>query len=97
MTYVEVRNEFYKESNMLFIVFDITNQESFDGIDMWLREVSKNGGEKLPVMLVGTKLDLAKNQRKIKKELGISTAAKKGFLGYFETSAKEGNGFFDLF
>ena len=61
MTYVEVRNEFYKESNMLFIVFDITNQESFDGIDMWLREVSKNGGEKLPVMLVGTKLDLAKN------------------------------------
>ena len=61
MTYVEVRNEFYKESNMLFIVFDITSQESFDGIDMWLREVSKNGGEKLPVMLIGTKLDLAKS------------------------------------
>jgi GTPase SAR1 family protein len=34
---------------------------------MWLREVSKNGGEKLPVFLIGTKMDL-KNQRKVKKE-----------------------------
>ena len=62
IAYVEVRNEFYKDSQLCMIVTDITSQESFDGIDMWLREVSKHGGEKLPVVLVGTKSDL-KNKR----------------------------------
>ena len=40
------------------IVTDTTSQESFDGIDMWLREVSKHGGEKMPVVIIGTKSDL---------------------------------------
>ena len=62
ISYVEVRNEFYKEVQLCMIVTDTTKQESFDGIDMWLREVSKHGGEKLPVVIVGTKTDL-KNKR----------------------------------
>ena len=56
--YVEVRNEFYKDVQLCLIVTDVTNQQSFDGIDMWLREVSKNGGEKLPTVIVGNKSDL---------------------------------------
>ena len=56
--YVEVRNEFYKESNLIFLTFDLTSKKSFDKLDMWLREVSKYGGENLPVVVVGTKSDL---------------------------------------
>ena len=59
MSYVEVRNEFYKDAQICIIVTDTTNQMSFDGIDMWLREVSKHGGEKLPTIIVGTKTDLS--------------------------------------
>ena len=46
-TYVDVRNEFYKDSQVLLIVYDVTNRKSFDALDMWLREVSKYGGEAL--------------------------------------------------
>lgn len=38
-------------------MYDITSKRSFDAIDMWLREVSKYGGETLPVVIVGNKLD----------------------------------------
>ena len=43
--YLEVRNEFYKDAQILFMCFDITNNKSFDNMEMWMREVSKHGGE----------------------------------------------------
>lgn len=36
-------------------MFDITRKQSFDTLDMWLREASKNGAENLPVFVVGNK------------------------------------------
>jgi len=45
-------------------MFDITRKGTFDAIDMWLREASKNGGENLPVIVVGNKLDLS-DKRKV--------------------------------
>ena len=67
--YLDVRNEFYRESQLLILVYDITNKRSFDGLDMWLREVSKFGGESLPVYLCGTKCDLA-SKRNVTTEEG---------------------------
>ena len=55
--YQDVRNEFYRESNALLLVYDITNKRSFDCLEDWLREVSKFGGEALPVFVCGTKCD----------------------------------------
>ena len=78
------------------IVIDTTNAQTFAAVDMWLREVSKNGGEKLPSVLVGSKSDL-KAKRKVKKEEALAWAQKReGFLGYFEVSAKDCNGYFDM-
>lgn len=54
-SYIEVRNEFYKDSNVMFIIFDITSKKSFDAMDMWLREASKYGGDSLPVVIIGNK------------------------------------------
>ena len=58
--YIDVRNEFYKDSQVLFIVYDATNRKSFDALDMWLREVSKYGGEHLQAstVIIGNKIDL---------------------------------------
>jgi DnaJ family protein C protein 27 len=58
-----VRNEFFKESQALVLMFDITKKATFDALDMWLREASKNGGENLPVFVVGNKSDLAGNRK----------------------------------
>ena len=54
--YYEVRNEFYKESDALIMVYDIASKKSFDALDNWIREASKCGGELLPVWVVGNKV-----------------------------------------
>ena len=81
---------------MLFMVCDISNSKSFDNLEMWMREVSKHGGESLPVCVIGNKLDLAGSKRAIKKEDATDWAKSRGFLGYYEVSAKEKKGYFDL-
>lgn len=92
-SYVDVRNEFYKDSHVLFIVFDVTNRKSFDAIDMWLREVSKYGGESLQnsTVIIGNKADL-KTKKQIMKDEGDSWAKQRNFFGYYEVSAADGNG-----
>ena len=65
-TYVEVRNEFYKESQAIILMYDIAKRSSFDALDMWIREASKHGGENLPVFVCGNKKDLD-NKRAIPK------------------------------
>ena len=76
--------------------FDISNSKSFDNMEMWMREVGKHGGESLPVAVVGLKLDLANSKRAIKKEDATSWAKSRDFIGYYEVSAKEQKGYFDL-
>jgi small GTP-binding protein len=93
--YIEVRNEFYKESQALLIMFDVTRKNTFDAMDMWLREVSKNGGENLPVFVIGNKIDRA--DRKIQKSDAEKWVKQRSFAGYFETSPKDGNGYLALF
>ena len=77
---------------------DITNQKSFDGMEMWMREAGKYGGEnvgKLPVFIVGNKMDL-KTKRQVQVQTATQWAKSRDFKGYFETSAKEGLGYYDL-
>ncbi len=59
---------------------------------MWLREASKNDGEKLPVIVIGNKADLSSN-RKVQKSEAEKWVKARNFVGYFETSPKEGNGY----
>ena len=33
--FLEVRNEFYRESQVLLLVFDVATRRSFDSLDMW--------------------------------------------------------------
>ncbi len=87
--YVEVRNEFYKETQALLLAFDLTSKKSFDALDMWLREANKFGGETLPVWVVGTKLDLD-SKRAVDKAIAADWAKSRSFKGYFEVSAVSG-------
>ena len=64
--YVEVRNEFYKDCNVLIIMCDITSTKSFDAMEMWMREVGKYGAENIgniKTFIVANKSDLAGSKR----------------------------------
>ena len=56
--YSEVRNEFYRESQCIILLYDITMRKTFDNLDNWLQEINRSGGENLPIYLMGTKMDL---------------------------------------
>ena len=39
-------------------MYDISRAQTFEGLEAWIREVHKYGGENLPVFVVGSKSDL---------------------------------------
>ncbi len=59
----------YRLSHGLFIVYDITNVESFNDLKIWLSEITKHGGENVNKLLVGNKSDLD-SQRAVTFEQG---------------------------
>lgn len=80
------------------LVFDITNEESFNELDTWICEAEKYGGDKLAKVLIGNKCDLD-SKRVISYEKAQKYAKKKG-ITYYETSAKDSSnidlGFIEL-
>lgn len=93
------RKIYYNGAKAAFIVFDITNRESFEKIKDWREEINQLIDEKnIPIVIVGNKDDLAE-QRVISTSEGEALA--KSFsetsLSYIETSALTGNNVKDAF
>ena len=77
---------FIRDAQIILIVYDITNRESFEHLNSWLIEIEKNGNKNVYKLLIGNKADL-EDQRNIKKEEGQDFAYVNG-MEFFETSAK---------
>ena len=60
----DLPKNFYKRVEGIFLVYDITNQKSFESIDIWMKRIDENAEENIPVILVGNKADLV-NERKV--------------------------------
>lgn len=81
-----VVKSFYRGAHGVIICFDITDFQSFRGVDNWFQEVSKFCQEETPVYLVGTKADL-ESQRTVPNST-IQAYADQKNLSYIETSSK---------
>ena len=75
----------FREIQGLIFVYDITNLQSFEKINFYLKEI--NFSKKIFKILIGNKKDL-ENERKITFEQGKNFADSNEML-FFETSAKE--------
>lgn len=42
--YVKVRNEFYKDTQGVMLVYDVGQKDSFDALDTWLAEMKQDLG-----------------------------------------------------
>ena len=49
---------FYKDSQIVIIVYDITRKESFEELNFWANEIKKELGEDLILGVAGNKIDL---------------------------------------
>ena len=83
--YHSIVSNYFRGSHGCFIVYDITNQESFDKIEFWYQSVKQKASNDVSIILVGNKCDLVE-QRVITKEKG-EEKAKELNIPFFETSA----------
>lgn len=80
---------FYRNAAGAFLVYDITNSETFRKLDIWLKEMKENAKQNLVLILVGNKND-RDSERQVSKEEGLSFMKKNSISLFFETSAKTG-------
>ena len=52
------RKEFYKDSQILIIVYSASDRWSFESIDFWLREATLSTEQMPPIVIVSNKIDL---------------------------------------
>lgn len=90
---------FYKESKANIIVFSLEKnnlgEESFQHIKAWHNQLKKYCKE-IPVVLFANKVDLI-NEEELDYSSIQAIVDKYGFIGYYLTSAKTGQGVIDAF
>jgi len=72
-----------------FILFDITNKETFLDLEDWIKLINDSGGDKIIKILISSKADL-ENQSQVSEEEAIQFKNQKKLNLYLKTSAKTG-------
>lgn len=86
---------YYRGSNGAILVYDITDEESFQKVKSWVKELKKMLGNDITLAIAGNKMDLAKD-RQVTLETAEEYARGVG-AKHYETSAKLNEGVDDLF
>ena len=86
--YKSITKSYVRGANGIILIFDVTNQKSFEGIENWIKQVKEQVSSKVCVALVANKID-DKENREVSEENGMKLAKENGYP-YYEASAKEG-------
>ena len=84
-----------RDANIILLVYDITNKESFENLSLWLKDLTNININEVIVCIVGNKIDL-NEKREVSNEEGQKYAQEHDFI-FQEVSAKTGDGFSELF
>jgi small GTP-binding protein len=85
---------YYRSSEIVIIVFDVTNRASYINVNRWITECKNNANLNIKLFLIGNKCD-AQNRTVSKEE--ASAFARQENIIYMETSAKTGLGVNEAF
>ncbi|XP_065920405.1 ras-related protein Rab-13-like [Dysidea avara] len=77
--------QYYRRAQGILLVYDITNEQSFENTTNWLRMIQENSTSDLKLMLIGNKID-NEQKRKVTTHQGQQLAKDYG-LNFIETSA----------
>ena len=87
---------FYRGAHAVLLTYDLTSMDSFMHLNSWFNEIKNNADANALIFLVANKKD-KEHEREVSTEKGESFAREKGLHGFFETSAKSGEGVEDTF
>ncbi|KAJ4929187.1 hypothetical protein JOQ06_004802 [Pogonophryne albipinna] len=83
---------YYKEAVGAFVVFDVTRGSTFEAVSKWKHDLDSKvklaNGSPIPSVLLANKCD-QKNDSSNNTTLMDNFCKETGFLGWFETSAKD--------
>ncbi|KAF8721265.1 hypothetical protein HU200_023192 [Digitaria exilis] len=81
-----INKSYYRGAAIAILVYDITKRETFDHVEMWLKDAVEVTPANLTTVLIGNKCDLS-DRRTVSYEEGESFAKAHG-LFFMESSAK---------
>ena len=87
--YRSLITNFYRNSSLAIMVYAINSKQSFQNIEMWLRELRTHSNPDAKVFLIGNKIDL-ENNRQVTKEMGEKFCKDNNLHLFMESSAKTG-------
>ncbi|KAJ3423403.1 ras-related protein rab-5c [Anaeramoeba flamelloides] len=92
--YHSLAQMYYRGAKGALVVYDVTNNDSFEKAKEWVEEIKNEGSPNAKIALVGNKIDLP-NHTVDKNE--AKKYAKENNLFFFQTSAKMGEGINNAF
>jgi Ras-related protein Rab-1A len=95
--YRSITHNYYKGSDIIILLYDITNIQSFNNINIWLYNINKYIDDTIPyiIALVGTKFDL--NKKRQVSEIDAANYAKANNMYFMEVSSMTKKGIDKLF
>uniref|UniRef100_A0A8C3X1Q3 Calcium release activated channel regulator 2A n=1 Tax=Catagonus wagneri TaxID=51154 RepID=A0A8C3X1Q3_9CETA len=84
-----ITQQFFRKADGVVVMYDLTARQSFLAVRQWLSSVEEAVGDRLPVLLLGNKIDNEK-EREVPRGLG-EQLAKENNLIFYECSACSGH------
>ena len=82
-------HQFYQDSHGALLIFDITNKETFNKLEIWIKDIIQNTPPDCILMIIGNKYDLNENREISYDDANI--LSQRFNIFYYEVSAKNGN------
>ncbi|EAR87432.2 ADP-ribosylation factor(Arf)/Arf-like (Arl) small GTPase family protein (macronuclear) [Tetrahymena thermophila SB210] len=83
-----ISKKYFQKADAVVIMFDITNNESFNNLGYWSKELNENCKDiNIPKILVGHKSDLNSKRTVLEEEIDDFVSSQN--MEYIEASAKE--------
>ena len=92
--YQALVQNFYHNTSLAIIIYDISKRESFDNLGNWLKDLKQHTEKGLPIFIVGNKNDL---ERKVTEEEGKLFKNENEIFYFTECSAKNGYNVKEIF
>lgn len=89
--FMSIISSYYKNIDGIIILFDLTNVDSFDNLNVWMNEIKKNSNNKdADIIIVGNKADL-NNVSVFDNDVNLFIKKHSEYnMSYYKASAKTG-------
>jgi Ras-related protein Rab-1A len=87
-----INASYYRGAHGVLVFYDVTDKGSWENVKNWLQESERYASDNVPMLVVGTKIDLLDSQRRAVPIEEVLKFCEERNLEYCECSSKTGQG-----